>query len=307
MKRIKLSGIAKIFVLAGILVVTLAGWRTYSYVQHDPAFCTSCHIMDSAYTKWSESVHSKITCHECHSPNLQSNLRQLWVYWTEPPDKPRHRPEVENSTCYNCHRLRGAEGDIDAGNGDPNWQHVLAESGHAEHVGKQRLQCVRCHSTSLHKFVPPSEICTTCHKHETLEKTKMVQHCTSCHKFKALKRDSLRPEREDCLECHKKMQVSTEAFPDKLPDGSDAPMHWACRECHKPHTKPKLDASDCKACHEKDLGKVKLHSIEDHDTCTDCHKPHAWKPEVPKACMECHDDKGEEHTEGNGCLDCHDS
>ena len=32
----------------------------------------------------------------------------------------------------------------------------------------ERIQCIRCHSTSLHKFVPPEEICKQCHKEKSL-------------------------------------------------------------------------------------------------------------------------------------------
>ena len=176
----------------------------------------------------------------------------------------------------------------------------------AWHVGKQRIQCVRCHATSLHKFVPPSDVCKECHKHETLEGTGMDQHCTSCHAFKAINRDTLRPAREDCLECHQEMQVGVEIFPENIEGGEAAPMAWKCGKCHKPHTKLKLDMADCKACHEEKIGDSELHAVEDHAECTNCHKPHLWRPDVPKTCTEdCHSDKDESHTEGNDCTDCH--
>ncbi|MDF1562725.1 MAG: cytochrome c3 family protein [Deltaproteobacteria bacterium] len=307
MKLPSLGRTARIVVLVGAAVFALIGWRTYSYVQHDPTFCTSCHIMDDAYDKWAGSVHQQVTCHECHANDIQANLRQLWVYWTEPPEKPQHRPEVENSTCYECHRVGGAAGDHDAGkNEDPNWKHVLAESGHAWHVTKQRIQCIRCHSTSVHQFVPPSQVCVECHKHENLEKTSMDEHCTSCHAFKAINRESLKPARSDCLGCHEEMQVSAEVFPKHVEEAKDAPMAWDCGKCHKPHTKPKLESADCKGCHQEKLKDSDLHAVADHDVCTNCHLPHSWYPDVPKTCQaECHSDKTEEHTEGNVCTDCH--
>jgi uncharacterized OB-fold protein len=294
--------VAGVLGLSGFLV---GGVSTYNYVQHDADFCTSCHIMDDAYTRWSGSVHSQVTCHECHVPNIADNLRQLWVYWTDPPDKPGHAPEMQNSTCYRCHRQYTE--DEPAPEDTPGWQHVLDEAGHAKHVGVEHIQCIRCHSTSLHKFVPPEEICKQCHKHESLAKTSMDEHCTACHVFKAQARESLLPTRADCLECHKEMQVTEEIFPEASDTGeAESVMHWDCRECHKPHTAIVLEAGQCRECHEEVLDGSELHSVEEHAECLDCHKPHVWKVTQATPCLECHEDKADEdHNEGSFCGECH--
>ncbi len=289
---------AVIVVLA--IVFALTGYKVYDYTQHDPAFCTSCHIMDEAYEKWADSVHSDITCHDCHRPNLKSNLNQLYVYLTDPPEKPRHKPELENSICVRCHHTNGGktEGQV---SGLGHWQAVLAEAGHQEHVGKQKIQCIRCHSPSLHDFEPQQQLCEECHKHTTLEKSAMDQHCTVCHKFKAVGREGLRPNRDDCLECHQFMQVGSEIFPD---GGESAMMHWDCKECHKPHTKPLMSDDDCRECHEIQLAESAIHTVASHSECLSCHRPHSWKVNHESTCMICHAGK-EEHAIGNACNDCH--
>ena len=43
-----------------------AGYRAYDYVENDPQFCDSCHLMDTAFRSWEESVHWDVNCHECH-------------------------------------------------------------------------------------------------------------------------------------------------------------------------------------------------------------------------------------------------
>ena len=156
MKRFWRTAPTWLLVVAGIGVLTVlsASYATYDYVQHDPDFCTSCHIMDDAYALWADSTHSEVTCHACHTPDLAANLRQLWVYLTDPPEKPTHRPEVENAVCYECHRTNGDNGHVHEG-----WENVLEQTGHAEHVGVQKIQCVRCHSTSLHYFEAPADLC----------------------------------------------------------------------------------------------------------------------------------------------------
>lgn len=297
--RLKKRGL--IISVAAVAVVGFGwiGFSTYQYIQHDPSFCTSCHIMDEAYGRWSESVHSVIDCHACHTPNLKANLRQLYMYWTNPPEKPRHAPELENSVCYKCHHTGDPE-HPEATLAGEQWREVLAEAGHQEHVKVQRIQCIRCHSTSLHKFVPPTEICKECHTRLNLGDSRMSDHhCLSCHSFKATGRESLRPIREDCLKCHKAMHVGTESFPE-----SGAPMHWDCRQCHKPHDKQFLDVEDCKGCHASQIENSPIHAVATHTTCTQCHKPHTWKIDPKTSCMECHAGR-EEHAFGNACNMCH--
>jgi hypothetical protein len=292
----------RILLITGAVVLVIAvgwtGFSTYHYVQHDPGFCTNCHIMTDAFDRWEESVHNQIECHACHAPDLGANLRQLWVYWTEPPEAPRHAPELENSVCYECHHTGDTE-HPEATPKDQQWREVLAEAGHAEHVGKQRIQCIRCHSTSLHAFVPPSEICASCHKHNTLANSGMAQHCTSCHPFKAID-DGLLPHRSECLNCHEHLDVGGVPFP----DGEGVPMHWDCAKCHKPHSKSFIDSEDCRSCHAAAIAESEIHKNPAHGECLNCHSPHIWRLESRSNCERCHADR-DEHYPGVSCSNCH--
>ena len=287
-------------VVVGGLCFMAVSYKAYDYVQHDPSFCTSCHTMDDAHELWATSEHSKVTCHACHTPDLASNLHQLWVYMTDPPDKPRHHAEVPNDVCYSCHRVEG-----DGRERQPSRANVLKQAGHIEHVVKQKIQCVRCHSTSLHSFNPPDDLCVSCHKHQSLLSSGMDQHCTFCHDYRATGRESLQPTRDDCLSCHDVMQVNGEIFPayDAV-DSEDLPMNWDCGDCHKPHSQPNSSTEDCADCHEVELDLFEIHANEFHEDCIDCHRPHLWGVDDAKVCLECHED-ATEHAEGEFCVDCH--
>lgn len=295
--RYTILGIGAFFVVGG----GVSAYATFDYTQNNPRFCTSCHIMDDAFQRWSKSEHSKESCHACHPADLGANLRQLYVYATNPPDKPRHGAEVENHVCFNCHRVDGdEEAKIPA---EEKWKDVLAESGHTEHVKKQKIQCVRCHSTSLHSFSPPEDLCTSCHKHTKMVGNSMDAHCTSCHAFTATERKSLLPARSDCLTCHADMQVHAEVFPE-AEKKTDSPMQWECGRCHKPHTQMALAYRDCEGCHADAIAKSDIHKVKAHYQCMGCHKPHLWKVTTQEPCLVCHKGK-EKHADGEVCASCH--
>ena len=281
--------------VAGVLAVAaVAGsYRAYHYIEHDPKFCLSCHTMNSAYALWEMSGHKKIDCHVCHLPDLASNLHQIWFYTTRRPDAVVKHAEVDRSVCERCH----------AGGGNSSkWNHVVETPGHRVHVGRERIECIQCHSMSVHRFVPPKETCATCHKKATLVAagTMAEMHCLQCHPFLAddAKRP-LKPDRAACLDCHERRQVAGEIFPAK------APMRWDCGKCHKPHEKLYLGTADCFSCHNTMTEGV--HRMRGHGQCLDCHKPHGWST-AAASCTGCHANivPAKHHlTPGKSCKDCH--
>ncbi|MBI4403517.1 MAG: cytochrome c3 family protein [Deltaproteobacteria bacterium] len=263
--------IPRIFLISGgILAVIglLIAWRTHHYIQHDPRFCTSCHTMQSAYQRWAESGHKDIECHTCHESYIMSNLHQLWVYTTRRPDEVVKHAFVDHTVCEQCHA---------SGGNQAKWNKVLQTPGHQIHVGKERVQCIQCHSLSVHRFKPGTDLCHDCHKQVTLKAAGSMaeMHCMECHPFlaKDAKR-SLKPDRTACLECHATMHVAGEEFPE------EAPMQWACGECHKPHEKLRITNAECSACHE-DAVKNAFHRQKAGTQCIECHKPHSWKATGP--------------------------
>ena len=281
--------------VAGVLAIAalVAGYKGMHYIEHDPKFCTSCHTMGSAYALWEQSGHKQIECHTCHTPDIGSNLHQLWYYATRRPDEVVKHADVDHAICERCHTQGGNAS---------KWNHVQDTPGHRVHVGKERVECIQCHSMSLHRFKPPKETCATCHKKITLTAagTMGEMHCLSCHPFMAddAKRP-LKPDRAACLDCHEKRQVGSEVFP-----AGKAPMKWDCGRCHKPHERLNIGNADCVKCHDsitEGLHKVRAHA----DDCKSCHKPHGWTS-GSTTCLECHRGiQPARHHPGKGCTDCH--
>jgi hypothetical protein len=268
----------------------IAAKKGHDYMENDPRFCTSCHTMNTAFDLWSKSGHKDISCHVCHIPNPIDNLNQLWVYTTQRPDTPLKHAEVENGICEKCHNTVGTAS---------KWNKIAETQGHSVHSGKTHIECVQCHATTVHRFVPPAELCVKCHKDITLAAAGGMaeMHCLKCHNFTVQDpKKALKPDRAACLECHEKRQIAGEVFPEK------APMKWECDQCHKPHKKISLKSDDCLGCHPGlDEG---VHKVKSHQKCLDCHKPHGWTV-APASCASCHKEQVASHHPEKGCTACH--
>jgi hypothetical protein len=288
--------------LGAVLVVLIFGgsyasYRIYDYTQNDPEFCRSCHTMEKAWTRWSESEHSNIGCHSCHHVSPVAGAQLIVNYLLERPDQNTSHAKIEDEACETCHY-----------SGDPTWVQVANTAGHKVHAEEQNIACQTCHGLRLHEFRPATEICVACHADHVQGEAMAIKvegmkdmHCEECHPF--LREDSpLRPTRETCLSCHQKTQTQDGVvFPD------NAPMKWDCRECHKPHRKDWAPGSTCLTCHTDARTTEGLHSATTHSQtdCQVCHKPHEWKVQTRDQCLSCHTDKVD-HNAGGLCADCHD-
>src|SRR3972149_8194660 len=188
-KKVLIPGI---IVVVGIL--SFGGYKAadaYDYMQNNPQFCRSCHIMEQAWDRWSTSEHKNINCHECHELGIfQGAGLLLKTTLGLSPDVPKHAL-VDNDTCAKCHE-----------SGNPKWLQVAATAGHRVHAEEQNVACTKCHSVTLHRFAPPKPICSVCHEEKKVEVVEMGEmHCLACHNF--LKENGpLVPTREPCLSCH---------------------------------------------------------------------------------------------------------
>jgi nitrate/TMAO reductase-like tetraheme cytochrome c subunit len=271
---------------AGAVVAIVLGVRAYEYVEHDPRFCTSCHLMEGAFAKWQTSVHREVGCHSCHVQSTAENLDQLWKYVTLRPTHVSKHAQVDYARCAACHLSK-----------DPRWRQVADTAGHKVHFERLGLQCVQCHSRGVHVFVRPVDACGTCHTEEVKATGMASLHCTACHDFLAADHALADPRRADCLACHETMQVHEERF------AADAPMRFPCQTCHDPHRRPLPTVADCVRCHRvQDFG---LHVLGAHDDCMSCHRPHTWRVEARAACERCHDDR-RDHYPDQPCAACHD-
>lgn len=263
-----LAGCLMAFCISVVGLLTFKGYGYYQYVEHDPAFCNSCHLMEHAFATWKVSVHKDINCKSCHHSDPMDRMRFAVKSALNLTESVGKHTKLDGEVCQSCHY-----------SGDSNMRQVADTVGHKKHVGQLGLQCLTCHVSTkenLHVFLPSPKNCLTCHtKSENNAGSMKEMHCTACHSF--LDKDEaavLTPKPETCLSCHSGMQVRDEVFSD------DNPMPFACSDCHKPHTKPYLVALDCLTCHT-DLFDNKEHinlGQSGMTDCVSCHRPHDWKP-----------------------------
>jgi nitrate/TMAO reductase-like tetraheme cytochrome c subunit len=289
--------------LAAVLigVVSVGGvllYRTYSYVQHDNDFCLSCHLMRNPYERFSRSAHRDLGCKACHQPTLVARSTMALTQIIEQPAELQTHAEVPNERCADCH--------ID---GDPEkWQQVAQTAGHRIHLGSddprlEGLQCVQCHSSSVHEFAATDRTCgqAGCHENTRVRLGKMGQltiHCAACHNFSVpLAANapaesvsvSLRPQQQECLSCHA-MRQRVGLLPANDPHGG------ACGTCHDPHqqTTPAEAVQSCgnAGCHEGQDTVSPMHRSLGpgvFQQCTRCHEAHSFQPRG-SVCMDCHQD-----------------
>lgn len=287
-------------VAAGAAVVILLGvaslqlYRTYDYVQHDNEFCLSCHVMERPFQRFARSAHRGLSCKACHQPTFAARSQMALTQFVDQPDTLTIHAEVPNERCAECH----IEGDPE------RWRQISQTAGHRIHFesddpGLQGLQCVECHSTSIHEFAPTRRTCGQAGCHEDTEiqlggMAGLTVHCIVCHDFTAPTAggDSalaqMAPEREECLSCHEmREQVQIPA---------DEPHDGVCSTCHDPHTQatPAEAVATCteSGCHARPDTLPNLHHQAEGvrlERCTECHTPHRFRVREGD-CLDCHQD-----------------
>ena len=292
----RLSPAWRIGLAVGIAVVaagtSLAGYHQWEYMQHDNRFCTTCHLMQDPFQRFTRSAHARLECHNCHEGRLPEQLHQLWMTAVEHPKTIGRHAYVPNSVCARCH----ITGD------STRWKIIAATAGHRVHLESsdprlKGMQCVACHGVSLHQFGAVDQTClqSGCHAQNTIHLRKMSQlselHCTTCHNFLAeapgVAVDSLgqplTPQAAQCLSCHE-MQGQIQGL-----DIAHDPHRGVCGDCHNPHTQTEPQDVSCTSagCHAN-WRSVSFHVGVPHpERCITCHQPHSWLVDG-KNCIRCH-------------------
>ena len=257
-KTVLISLLLVISVLGIVLAV-----RYYNYIQKNPEFCNSCHLMEEAYTAWKLSGHRNIVCQECHQLGMieQNRLLVKFIFTTDRKTPEPHGNETPWKACTRCHWDEAAQGSVS----------VNKSTGHARHVFTEKLTCKDCHSRKVHAFRPDRDACLRCHKDWKIHGVGMEDiSCLRCHAFSPKKQEAFIPDRERCLSCHRKS--SKTSFPDKVPMA-----RLNCYECHKPHARIKPTDEDCYRCHTREV--LEAHNPAAHRgnrSCKTCHIPHRW-------------------------------
>jgi hypothetical protein len=278
----------------GVIGASVAGYHQWNYMQHDNRFCTSCHLMQDPFQRFSRSVHATLECHSCHEGRLPEQLHQLWLTAVEHPKTIGLHAQVPNAVCARCH----ITGD------STRWKIIAATAGHRIHLESKDprlkgMECVACHGVSLHEFTAVDQTCLQagCHAGNTIHLRKMSQlsqlHCTTCHNFLAeaptVAVDSLgqplTPQAAQCLGCHQ-MQGQIKGL-----DIAHDPHKGVCGDCHNPHTQTEPQDVSCTAggCHAG-WRTVSFHVGVPHpERCISCHQPHSWLVNGQQ-CVRCHTD-----------------
>jgi hypothetical protein len=288
--------------VGGLSIAVIMGgvflFRTYQYVQHDNDFCLSCHLMVEPYERFAQSGHRGLGCKACHQPTLAVRTQMALAQVLERPEELHTHAEVPNERCVECH-VRG----------DPDrWLQIGSSIGHRVHFESpspqlRGLQCVQCHSSSVHEFAATDRTCgqAGCHEDTQVRLGRMGQftiHCVACHDFSRpvaapLPAETLAvalsPRREDCLGCHQ-MRALLGDFP------ADEPHDGACGACHDPHqqTTPAQAVRTCAGagCHTQPETLTPFHrglSPGVLDNCTACHAAHVFRVQGQN-CLACHTD-----------------
>ncbi|MEX1184888.1 MAG: hypothetical protein WEF86_16905 [Gemmatimonadota bacterium] len=311
--------------ISAAMIVAAAGAWTYDYVEHENAFCNSCHIMNDAYMRFSGSEHADLGCHDCHRQPLTTSMRQLVLWVAERPDEiPPHAP-VPSGICGECH----LESEPDSlWMTERAWRNVGLTAGHVVHLESANpdladIECTSCHGVRVHSFIPVESTCLSSGCHDGLEirlgrmaTAPVTFHCNACHEFTApaeprtaaapdtaaapvapasgdiaiAAQHAISPTLEQCYGCHVMEQVLPRA------EVAADPHNAACGMCHNPHTQvavAEAGASCATAgCHERVEQLTPFHrglhaaTISD---CTGCHRAHAFRADGSD-CLSCHRD-----------------
>ncbi len=258
--------------------------RFYSYMQHDPDFCHSCHIMEESWERWVTSEHRNIECHSCHEQSLFASAGLLLDFAFGGSERLEEHAVVPDDACEKCH-----ESD------NPRWIQVAATAGHEQHAEEQNIACTKCHSVTLHRFEPPGAICNICHEEKHTEIGGMAaMHCIACHQY-LVEEKKLLPLRKGCLDCHQALTEVGVIWP------INAPMQYPCGDCHQPHEQAE-PLVDCLSCHA--IKGLHLKGAHDASSCQTCHEAHEWQVAQSETCLTCHPGKTE-HNAGVLCSNCH--
>jgi len=276
----------QILLLLALIVIAIPSYFIYDYTQHNPKFCTTCHLMNDAYDTWESSAMHDLDCHKCHVADMVTNMEHLYDVLTHDPQEVVKPAEIDNELCEECHVSE-----------DPQWLQVVNTDGHKVHFygDVNHADCIDCHGMELHVFRPPEEGCLECHDESSVHAAEsMGATCVTCHDFLADGNgDHFIPsERDDCITCHFQMEETSMSLT------TEAHLDSSCTSCHNPHEEEV--AEDCTTCHNVDEG---LHAVPAHSNCASCHVPHV-EENIRDTCVSCHVAQ-EEHFAPADCTGCH--
>ena len=106
-----------------LVVVAVPSVYAFNYMQNDPKFCTTCHLMNNAFDTWNSSAMHDLNCHVCHESDMTTNIGHLVSVIVEGTSVVTKPVKIDNKICENCHV-----------NNDTKWLQVADTAGHKIHV-----------------------------------------------------------------------------------------------------------------------------------------------------------------------------
>lgn len=276
----------------GIFLLLIAGSAEYT---SRPAFCPTCHYMETFYQSWRTSAHNNVDCVECHfEPGISGTIRgkvnglvQIVNYVSMSYKKRKPWAEIPDNTCARsgCHEMQSIK------DSTYNFKGVLFS--HKNHLQEQRrgktLKCTSCHSQVVQgSHIEVTEAtCFTCHfkrSDDPEHKFDKLSNCSTCHSWENKSKEEMAGFRYDhtsvvenkiaCLDCHSNTVT-----------GKGDVVKERCFQCHF-ETERLEKFGDTKLIHET---HIKKHSMK----CFTCHsqiehKIQKMDPNAPPDCQSCH-------------------
>ena len=147
----------QILLILVLIIAAVPALFIYDYTQNNPKFCTTCHLMNSAYDTWNVSAMHHVNCHSCHETDMITSMNHVYDVLFKNPSEVTKPVEITNEMCESCHASN-----------DPQWLQVVNTAGHKVHFfGEENYaDCIDCHGLTLHVFEPPEQACLNCHDPE---------------------------------------------------------------------------------------------------------------------------------------------
>ena len=304
---------SRVLVLILVLLLLIGGgivsYRVYDYLENNPTFCKSCHIMETAFASWEKSVHAMVNCHDCHHLPPREGIKLFYSFVVNRPRliPPRHGEIIVlGKFCVRCH--------FEISKKYPQAVSIMASQFHGKHGFEKKIECSKCHGYKTHEFLPEERFCVMCHEGKKVHGGGMEGlACLNCHSDRT---KDLRPEREKCLFCHGSDEIRVRMIREKRLDvkhftpspekikaaikiniPTDSKHQFDCYACHIPHEKARPDWSECINCHGDivNTGRHELHVKVMNINCGECHKLHSWvvtEEQAKKGCIKCHESAG---------------
>lgn len=275
-----------------LLIILTAAAAEYT---SRPAFCPTCHYMETFYQSWRTSAHNKVDCVECHfEPGISGTVRgklnglvQIVNYVSLSYKKRKPWAEIPDNTCarVGCHETQAFK--------DSTYNFKGVNFSHKNHLQEQRrgktLKCTSCHSQIVqgtHIEVTPTT-CYNCHfkkSDDPEHKYDKLSNCYTCHDWKLKTPEEMTQARFNhtvvvennmsCYDCHTNTVV-----------GNGEVGKERCFQCH--FETERLDKfGDVDFMHKTHISKHSLRCFSCHSNID--HKVQKIDPTAPPDCMSCH-------------------